>query len=64
MWSNIVTLLGALCVLAAIFGLAGGWWALLVLGGLLLVAGYRNWTAPAAVPARRLASVDRSEVAA
>lgn len=64
MWSNIVTLLGALCVLAAIVGLAGGWWALLALGGLLLVAGYRNWNAPAATSARRLVAVDRSEVAA
>jgi hypothetical protein len=50
-WLNIVTLLGALCVLAAIAGLAGWWWSLLVLGVLLLTASYRNWSAPAVAPA-------------
>ncbi len=43
MASNILTASGVVCVLVAVFALAGIWWALLLLGFVLLAAGFTSW---------------------
>jgi phosphatidylglycerophosphate synthase len=41
--SNVLITLGVLCILVALGVLAGTWWAVLVLGGVLVFAGWRQW---------------------
>lgn len=49
MLSNLLALLGVVCIVVAVAGLAGGWWALLVCGVVLLVVAFQLFaTAPPA----------------
>ncbi len=42
--SNVLALLGLLCILAALAALTGTpWWSLLVLGAVLVFAAYMQW---------------------
>lgn len=50
MLSNLLALLGVVCIVVAVAGLAGGWWSLLVVGLVLIVSAWVQWTGqPAAV---------------
>lgn len=54
MIAQLLAAAGVLCVLAALVALAGIWWAVLVLGFVLLAASWSahtSSTAPAAAPA-------------
>lgn len=61
--SNLIAALGALLIVIAVFGLAGGWWSLIAAGVFLLVSSYAlhtQATAVAAKPAGKLASVKKA----
>lgn len=63
--SNIIAALGTLLIVIAVAGLAGGWWACLVLGLFLLASAYALHQQDA--PAGQLAGVTplrREQVAA
>lgn len=60
MWSNLVTTIGVCCVLFAIAMLTNIWWTVLVLGLILIVAGFALWQTPLDPPAAdRLRDVAR-----
>lgn len=43
--SQVLALLGLLCILVALGALAGPWWSLLVLGAVLMLAAHTQWRA-------------------
>lgn len=53
MQSNVLALLGLLCILVALGALAGPWWSLLVLGAVLIFAAYMQWRTARPAPAVR-----------
>lgn len=60
MRSNVLALLGLVCIVVALVMLAGPWWALLVLGAVLLFAAWRAWATEQPAPAERLQAVARA----